>query len=1203
MKKITVFPAAQGRNPFPLVLLLLAAVLLTPSASAQTALSFDKTFTPDTIGPGSVATLRFDIGNSSSLPVQDLGFTDTLPAGMTVASPANASTTCGGTVDATAGGGTIVFSGGAIGAGSSCSVSVAVTSATPGTRTNVSGDLTSELGSHGTATADLTVATDRPGFLKAFAPDTVLFGGRSTMTLTIDNSANGSDATNLAFTDNLPRGMEVASPNNLANTCGGTVSAVEGGTTISLSGFFPNPATVAAGATCSIAVDVLGKAVGDLGNTTGELTSTPPVGTPTRTSGKAGAVLTVTNDRILLDKSFTDDPVPPGGTVTLRFELKNIDRSATATAISFTDDLGAVLSGLVATDTPLADPCGAGSSLSGSSVLSFTGGTLGAGESCAFEATLQVPSDAPSATYLNETSQVSADLGGLAVTTAAASDVLTVAPVPVLTKEFTDDPVGGAGSVTLEFTLTNTSTVSSATDLAFTDELDAIIVSASSLPANGFCGSSSTLTFTPPTSFQPSTISVSGASLAAGASCTFSVVLDVVVGAPAGSYPNTTSAVTGVVGGQALTGSAATDSLEVTGGPRLGKEFTDDPVAAGGTLTLQFTLTHDEDAPADAVDIAFTDDLDATLAGLVATGLPATDVCGIGSQISGTSTLSFTGGVLAPGETCTVSVALQVPGTAAPGPHPNTTSSVVSTVAGEPVVSFAATDELRIAGLTLTKEFVDDPVLPGATASLRFTVDNINPTEDATGISFLDDLDAVISGLTASGLPVADVCGAGSSLSQSAGVLVFDGGSLTAGTSCTFDVTLQVPSGTDTGQYANFTSGFSGVFGGQTAFFEDARDALFVQSEILSLSKEFVDDPASPGDTVTLQFEISNLSAMGPITAIGFTDDLDAALSGLVSVSGTLSDVCGAGSELSGTSLLTFSGGTLAGGASCTFDVTLQVPSTAPFGAEGLNTTSPVTGEISGIPVEGSAASDVLQIDSVVFTKAFDGPTSAGDTVSLTFAIQNLDTGDGVDGLEFFDDLSAVVPGLSAVGLPASEVCGTGSVLDGTGFLTFTGGSLLPGGSCSFQVTLQVPASAPAGSFENVTSDLTVDGLAVAVPAVDTLVIEEDLDSDGDGVLDGLDVCPDTVIPEGVPTVRLGVNRYALVDGDGVFDTTPPPARGNPSGDGNSGGPGPGETFTIEDTAGCSCEQIIEAQGLGRGHVRFGCSIGVMRDWVDLVNP
>ena len=100
-------------------------------------------------------------------------------------------------------------------------------------------------------------------------------------------------------------------------------------------------------------------------------------------------------------------------------------------------------------------------------------------------------------------------------------------------------------------------------------------------------------------------------------------------------------------------------------------------------------------------------------------------------------------------------------------------------------------------------------------------------------------------------------------------------------------------------------------------------------------------------------------------------------------------------------------------------------------------------------------------------------------------------------------------------------------------------------------------------------------------------------DADGDGVLDGDDYCTDTVIPEeGVPTVQLNPNHWALTDGDSVFDTM---IKGK--------GKGPNRSYIIKDTAGCSCEQIIEAQGLGGGHAKHGCSISVMDDWVELVTP
>jgi predicted extracellular nuclease len=106
----------------------------------------------------------------------------------------------------------------------------------------------------------------------------------------------------------------------------------------------------------------------------------------------------------------------------------------------------------------------------------------------------------------------------------------------------------------------------------------------------------------------------------------------------------------------------------------------------------------------------------------------------------------------------------------------------------------------------------------------------------------------------------------------------------------------------------------------------------------------------------------------------------------------------------------------------------------------------------------------------------------------------------------------------------------------------------------------------------------------------DGLVLFMIKDSDGDGVTDDLDVCPGTVIPEAAAMVKLGVNRWALTDDDRNFDTTAPNGRS------------PHVPYDIHATAGCSCEQIVDAQHLGKGHMKFGCSIGAMGNWVDLVS-
>jgi len=102
-----------------------------------------------------------------------------------------------------------------------------------------------------------------------------------------------------------------------------------------------------------------------------------------------------------------------------------------------------------------------------------------------------------------------------------------------------------------------------------------------------------------------------------------------------------------------------------------------------------------------------------------------------------------------------------------------------------------------------------------------------------------------------------------------------------------------------------------------------------------------------------------------------------------------------------------------------------------------------------------------------------------------------------------------------------------------------------------------------------------------------------------------------------VPSKRLKRNRWALTDADFNFDTDAgrkgsKGSKGSKgkgkkgskgSGKGSKGSKGRDRSFTTADTAGCSCEQIIEAQGLGGGHSKHGCSNGVMDKWVKLVTP
>ena len=120
-------------------------------------------------------------------------------------------------------------------------------------------------------------------------------------------------------------------------------------------------------------------------------------------------------------------------------------------------------------------------------------------------------------------------------------------------------------------------------------------------------------------------------------------------------------------------------------------------------------------------------------------------------------------------------------------------------------------------------------------------------------------------------------------------------------------------------------------------------------------------------------------------------------------------------------------------------------------------------------------------------------------------------------------------------------------------------------------------------------ADTDGDGIG---DACDSCPLDPDNDLDGDGICGDVDACADTAVPDGVPTVALGTNRWSDVDGDGIFDTVLP----------KGGGKGPKRSYSMTDTQGCSCEQIIDAFDLGDGHTKFGCSISAMDDWVALLS-
>jgi len=95
-----------------------------------------------------------------------------------------------------------------------------------------------------------------------------------------------------------------------------------------------------------------------------------------------------------------------------------------------------------------------------------------------------------------------------------------------------------------------------------------------------------------------------------------------------------------------------------------------------------------------------------------------------------------------------------------------------------------------------------------------------------------------------------------------------------------------------------------------------------------------------------------------------------------------------------------------------------------------------------------------------------------------------------------------------------------------------------------------------------------------------------------DGILGDNDMCLGTVADNPTSPKGLGTNRW-IWDGSDWITELP------------KGGEGPDFTVTMEDTHGCSCNQILDEMGYGEktGHKKFGCSKSVLEDFIAGLQP
>ncbi len=227
-----------------------------------------KAFAAPTVPLNQNTTLTFTITNpNGTVALSGVGFTDTLPSGLAAVGPVTSAGSCPATV-LTFTASVLTASGITLPPLGTCTLTIVVKGTVAGVDNNTTSRVTSIEGGLGnTASASITVVAP-PVTTKSFGLLAIPVGGSSSLSFTITNP-NATVALTVSFTDALPPGLVVSTPNGAVTTClGGTLTAIAGTNSISLSG-----AVIAATASCTITVDVTGVSAGVQNNTTGPVSS------------------------------------------------------------------------------------------------------------------------------------------------------------------------------------------------------------------------------------------------------------------------------------------------------------------------------------------------------------------------------------------------------------------------------------------------------------------------------------------------------------------------------------------------------------------------------------------------------------------------------------------------------------------------------------------------------------------------------------------------------------------------------------------------------------------------------------------------------------------------------------------------------------------------------------------------------------------
>lgn len=786
-----------------------------------TVLSASKAFTPTgPLSEGTISRLRITLSNQSANPLTSVTLSDNLPlAGsggqMRIASPANASTTCGGspTITAVAGSTSVAMNGATIpgratngtGAAGSCFIQVDVigpagtynnTATVAGTETYADGT-THLVGPLNSNTATL-VYTSALSATKSFLPTSVSSGGKSTVTVRLSNS--GAVAlSNVAVTDPLPSGMVLANPANAYTTCAGStaITANSGASSISMSG-----AAIAGSGNCDLVFDVIVTGSANWTNTIPVGNITADGGVSNQTAVSATLLYSAPTSLTVAKATNPSTLTFPGQVSQLTITINNGSQAVSGLQLTdyFTADgtSGAASNGMAIAPTPAASttcPGGNVTATPGGQSVRLAGASMAASASCTITVNVTSTSVGGITNYIPVGGIVTNQ--GLTNSGQASTSLTTQSNIGV-TKQFTPNVVKPNERSRLRITFYNP-TQQPASTLSVTDTLPAgVTVPSGANPVTTCTGA--TVTSPAANQVQVSNGSIAAASGGVAASCYAEID---VVAAAQGDYVNTigSGAVSAIVGGISVTNSQPTsDTLRVKAPLVVHKAIADLTLDAGnptpfttGTASrapgapATLTIRIENPNAANLTSATLTDTLPSGL--VVATTPNASTTCasGVVTAPASATQISLAGATIPATGSCTVTVDVLS----------NISGTYTNTIPAGGVTTFegVSNEEPTSARIvvstppTVNKQFTPAVIPPNGTSTLTIVLGNSNASAVTLSAAFTDTLPTAPGAIVVAATPnVVKTCPGAVTATAGAGTITYASGAQVPAGGCTISV-------------------------------------------------------------------------------------------------------------------------------------------------------------------------------------------------------------------------------------------------------------------------------------------------------------------------------------------------------------------------------------------------------------------------------